>query len=434
MLPVSSAGSIFHFSKILKLKILLLLLTLTTLAIRDSCAQWYSQNSGTQAYLHSVFFIDKFTGWSCGFESVLKTTDGGITWTNTFLPGNHKSVFFNDASKGWICGENGKLFRTTNGGTNWEAVSSGVGSTLNSITFLNSLFGVIVGNNKVIQKTTNGGINWESINNIGRQLDIFSVKIITANTIVTTANESYIFRSSNGGISWDSLSFGMPNPLLTVEFVDENTGWVSGCCGMYLKTTDAGLNWSPEIYLTLGFSIHSLKFINASTGFAAGDAGYILRTTDGGNTWDSLNSGTTRDLHSVYFINKDTGISVGHNGMILRTVNGGGPGVPIGITPASSETIPESIFLYQNFPNPFNPSTVISFDLKNESHVSLIVYDINGRVIDELMSERKSPGTYSVVFNRRDLSAGIYFYRIAVHSDKLTSGYFSETKSMLLIK
>ncbi len=102
---------------------------------------------------------------------------------------------------------------------------------------------------------------------------------------------------------------------------------------------------------------------------------------------------------------------------------------PIGIQPISSE-IPELISLSQNYPNPFNPSTKIVFSIPNTSkvaHTFLNVYDMLGREITTLVNEQLSPGTYEVEWNASSYPSGLYFYT-------LTSGDFTETKKMILIK
>jgi hypothetical protein len=102
--------------------------------------------------------------------------------------------------------------------------------------------------------------------------------------------------------------------------------------------------------------------------------------------------------------------------------------------------VPASFELKQNYPNPFNPATKIRFSLPNPSeggvwqiNVSLIVYDVLGRSIAELIpplrggQEGLSPGNYEVTFDASDLSSGIYFY-------KLSAGNFTKTNKMILIK
>ncbi|MEK7263251.1 MAG: T9SS type A sorting domain-containing protein [Bacteroidota bacterium] len=84
--------------------------------------------------------------------------------------------------------------------------------------------------------------------------------------------------------------------------------------------------------------------------------------------------------------------------------------------------------LEQNYPEPFNPKTVIGFSLKEVSNVTLRVYDILGReVITLINNEQKEPGKYSVEFDGSNLPSGIYMY-------KLTAGSFSDSKQMMLLK
>jgi len=408
------------------------------LIYNQSFSQWISQSSNTNTTLNSIFFINKTTGWACGLEVVLKTTDCGITWSNTYLAGNHKSIIFTDINTGFICGENGKIFITTDGGSNWVNVNSGTITRLNQITFLNSNFGIIAGSKRTILRTTNAGMNWQSVMNSNSSLDFHDVKIINNNKVLVSGTESTIYKSNDAGVTWDSSSFKMPNPLLTIEFMNENTGWVSGCCGMFMKTTNAGTDWSPELYLTPGYTIHSLKFANENLGWAIGAAGYILRTTNGGNNWDSLYSGTHTDLYSAYIINKDTGFIAGYNGLILKTINGGGEGYTLGVEQA--ETIkPESYFLSQNYPNPFNPSTTINFSIpfnvKSEmstsqggSNVKLIIYSVLGNEVATLVNERKNAGSYNIEFNGSNFSSGVYFYSL------LVNGNITDTKRMILLK
>jgi hypothetical protein len=96
--------------------------------------------------------------------------------------------------------------------------------------------------------------------------------------------------------------------------------------------------------------------------------------------------------------------------------------------------IPTEFSLEQNYPNPFNPSTKISWQSPVSSHQTLKIYDVLGNEVATLVDEYREAGSYEVTFDASELSSGIYFYRIAIHSDKLTAGSFVETKKMLLIK
>lgn len=83
--------------------------------------------------------------------------------------------------------------------------------------------------------------------------------------------------------------------------------------------------------------------------------------------------------------------------------------------------------LYNNYPNPFNPSTIIRYDLPKDSKVVLQIYDILGREVATLVNEKQGAGTYEVSFNASRYASGVYFY-------KLTAGSYSKVQRMMLIK
>ncbi len=98
---------------------------------------------------------------------------------------------------------------------------------------------------------------------------------------------------------------------------------------------------------------------------------------------------------------------------------------------AAYETGPNSgvklFSLLQDFPNPFNPSTIIEYAVPNKLHVKLIVYDVLGRLVKTLVNEDQRMGNYLVKFNGTGYTSGVYFCR-------LQAGSYSVTKKMLLMK
>ncbi len=98
----------------------------------------------------------------------------------------------------------------------------------------------------------------------------------------------------------------------------------------------------------------------------------------------------------------------------------------IGIQNLSTE-IPAEYKLYQNFPNPFNPSTTINFDLIKAGVVRIVLYDVLGKEVKTIVNEYTEPGRFKAVFNADNLASGLYFY-------KITSNDFTDVKKMLIIK
>nr|HMS64707.1 ASPIC/UnbV domain-containing protein [Ignavibacteria bacterium] len=115
--------------------------------------------------------------------------------------------------------------------------------------------------------------------------------------------------------------------------------------------------------------------------------------------------------------------------------------IPVNLNIRISECGPENIIsinsnevienlsykLYQNFPNPFNPATVIKYEIPVNSFVSLKVYDVLGNEVASLVNEFKNSGNYQTKWDASGFSNGIYFYKIETNK-------FSETRKMLLVK
>jgi hypothetical protein len=95
--------------------------------------------------------------------------------------------------------------------------------------------------------------------------------------------------------------------------------------------------------------------------------------------------------------------------------------------------IPQVYSLENNFPNPFNPSTVIKYSLPYESNVKLSVYNTVGIKVRELISEVQQPGLHDYKFNAAGLSSGVYLYTIQASSVDGTKS-FQSTKKMILMK
>lgn len=92
-----------------------------------------------------------------------------------------------------------------------------------------------------------------------------------------------------------------------------------------------------------------------------------------------------------------------------------------------NNTIPKVYALEQNYPNPFNPTTTIKFALPKSSTVKIIVYDVLGRIVTQLVDGNYNAGVHSVVFDASKIASGVYFYRIK-------AGNFDAVKKLMLLK
>ncbi|MBE0572288.1 MAG: T9SS type A sorting domain-containing protein, partial [Ignavibacteriaceae bacterium] len=93
---------------------------------------------------------------------------------------------------------------------------------------------------------------------------------------------------------------------------------------------------------------------------------------------------------------------------------------------SNEEIVPTEFTLYQNYPNPFNPTTTIKYDLPFASDVSLVIYDILGRKVKELVNTKQQAGRYEVQFDASNLASGVYIYRL------ITEKYLNSKKMILL--
>lgn len=160
---------------------------------------------------------------------------------------------------------------------------------------------------------------------------------------------------------------------------------------------------------------------------SAGANGLIYSTNGESNVY-AFNS-TLQQIWTDVVPNLNTsGAPIGPNGIIA--VSGGGIIKVYGSTSSgiAPEFIrPNSLVLKQNYPNPFNPQTTIEFELPERNFTSLTIHNMNGQVIQTLLSSVIDKGMHKISWKPAGLSSGVYFYT-------LTSGEFRQTKRLSIIK
>ncbi len=400
------------------------------LTTSNAGANWVNKRTSITPYLFSypdnfedIFFLNENTGWCATWSNgAYKTTNGGTNWVREVIGGTADKIKFTNANTGIAAGT-GSIKRTSNGGANWITVPFDnfywdfpyFKNDTACIILQESQFG------RNLIRSTNGGTNWIS-HSTAYQLD---GKLHFINSrLVFSGYGAAVHRSFDGGATWQFLYQFWDSPIYNLNFINENTGFVSSDSGIY-KTTNAGQSFARKIYLAPSTRIESFQFINDMTGWAAsgyGGLGVLLKTTDRGETWKQSANTDNLQLNSVFFINENTGWICGNNEVIIKTTTGG----TIGIQQIST-TVPDKFYLEQNYPNPFNPNTVISFQLPAAGFVKLKVFDLLGREVANLVNENLSAGSYKYDFNASSLPSGIYFY-------KLETDNFSETRKMVLVK
>jgi photosystem II stability/assembly factor-like uncharacterized protein len=421
---------------------------------------WIAQSSGVNYTLRAVCFINTNTGWAAGDSGkIVHTTNGGVNWilqnSNTTRP--LSKIVFTDANNGMAEGDyyeynpwcqRGVIgLSTSTGGATWVVRFAGPSSgyTTDLSAFGNNIYSSgagtdiqCIGTIGGISMTTNNGMNWTPFyTNSNFSFSYFSICFI--NYLEGWAYGQYhsdfgfgriqIIKTTNAGLNWQRTvydsAFGIAPPYTLLRFVNSNTGYAIKDRRL-VKSTDGGFSWLATDSNTLNLNYY--HFIDPNTGWCIGSSGKIIRTTNGGTEWIYQNSTVTVNLNSVQFLDPYVGYVAGNNGVILKTITGGL--TQIGQTISDP---PDSFLLDQNFPNPFNPNTIINYTVRQNHYsetpiIKLVVYDISGKVAKIIVNERQQAGSYSVEFDGTNYSSGIYYYSLSAN-ENLTG-----TKKMILIR
>jgi len=380
-----------------------------------SLAQPYSFNFTTRSKLNFVKHyplnnsdnVSPSVKVSLRFDSAIKssTLPGNILFLNKDNKNVDLTVDQNSYSKGRIEFEPKSPL---NPGEQYKVVvKSGVGDTENLK--LGSDYEILFTvdpkqyQDGTIKDDFESGFSWGSpfVNSIGVDSTNTSFAQTTAKKYGGSSAGvlNYSFNSTNGFCRVEKTS-----PVLLGSNAETNFGvWVFGDFSnnllqfvfrdafndTFVKTIDT-LNWT-------GWKLKSVK-LGEVTSSTLSFSGFSIEQT--GN---SDNSGI------VYFDNAQTDFT----------------------TDAKEDRInlPSSFLLEQNYPNPFNPNTTIAFEIPKAGNVVIKLYNIIGKEVMTLVNEFKQPGKYKAVFDadKSRLSSGVYFY-------KMSSGEFSQTKKMVLLK
>lgn len=399
-------------------------------------AQWSEQVSGTTNSLRSVSAVDNNVVWICGSSgTVLLTTNSGSSWTTKTSPNPSitlRNIWGIDANNALVTGSGttAYVYKTTDGGSTWTQVFSQLNGYINAISntgWTNSfiMIGNPVGGRWSIWRSNNDGITWDST----------GLYLPQAGTETGKPNSLMVLRENTCGYLWFGTNVDWIYSSLCVNSISQqNTGntsssaiWFNsittgmvGDYGWMRFTTNSGVTWNP-----LTNPVNDLKGGICGSGtnwWVACNNGSIYFSSNNGSVWNNQYNNTSGGYnHITKARNNNNNIwAVRSNGGISKFTGS------IGIQNISTE-IPSVYSLFQNYPNPFNPSTNIKFQVKSSGFVKLVVFNILGKEVANIVNEKLSPGTYETSFDGSNLTSGIYFYR-------LTTGNFVDTKRMILIK
>lgn len=328
------------------------------------------------AYCTPVIQNNIITGNHCLFEGVVSTGGGGLRIGDCYGRVYNNIITDNSAryGAGIVLNYAGGEYRNNVIYKNYGSLEFGAGTAF----WLNSNYSRprIIQNNTIVNNTA----------------------FIGSPGIVAFSGVQGIIRNN---ILWGNTSptgIQLAGSSLTVRYCDIQGGF-SGA---------GNINIAPE------FDTSNYYLKNNSPCIDMGDSSLIYNDPpDPNNTANAMwpSRGTVRNDIGAY----------------------GGPGskvianTVVGIQNHQESLLPEKFYLDQNFPNPFNPSTVINYSLSKSVYVSLKIYNSLGKEVAALVNAKQNAGMYSVKFDGSALSTGIYFYR-------LTAGEFVQSKKMNLIK
>ena len=429
--------------------------------IIDNCVcQWIYQALPSYYEVRDVKFFDANTGIitiDVPGRGMLRTTNGGNNWTVI----DTNVLFFEiqkiDSVTLYGIGRNrsaiDRIQRTTNKGLTWDSTNFPLSYGFISLSFVNKDTGWISGfnNGYLVWRTTNGGITLQQQGNIVGDGEIFFLRQkVNGEYYGWQNNDVQLWRTTNSGVNWFQVSAPSAPYLFHIQFINENTGWFSaGYDGIY-KTINGGMNWvnqplAPGIAQIIRgmtdficITNDTIYGVSSYKNLLSGrTVGIIWKTTNSGMNWGYQQPDTNYHngaYHSIDFVDNFTGWAYQGNG--VHTTNGGGIIIfPTYINNNSTEII--NYELKQNYPNPFNSSTTIEFTLPKDSYVKLIIYDITGKIIMNVINGFSlSEGTHRFRidgFDKQNISSGTYFYRLEIFDNK-NNMQFIKTNRMIYLK
>ncbi len=232
--------------------------------------------------------------------------------------------------------------------------------------------------------------------------------------------------SGNVFVTGSSVGTGSSIDYTTVKYSSAGTElWAASYNGSANNVDDVSAITADgfgNVYVTGKERINSAIYDYATVKYnSAGQQEWVTKF----NGVTSLNDGATSvntDISGNVYVTGNSVNSFNSDFVTIKYSQGN-------LTPVNGNNngLPENYKLWQNYPNPFNPSTKIKFSTVKAGKITLNIYDVNGKKLEELVNGSYSAGTYQADWNAASYSSGIYFYTIVTSE-------FTDTKRMILVK
>jgi hypothetical protein len=385
-------------------------------------AQWTRTNGppGDYGYFRTFAVSDTnlFAG-NDGGGGVFLSTNNGTSWTavNTGLSSWYVEALAFSGTDLFAGTGGGGICHSTNNGISWTEVNNGLTNTT-VWSFGVSGTNLFAGTAGGVFLSTNNGASWTSVSDGLTNIDVRTFGVIGTNLFAGTFGGG-VFRSTNNGTNWTPANNGLTNTNIFALAV-AGTNLFAGTGSRVFISTNNGTSWAPANNGMTYYLVYSI--VVYGTNLFAGTIGGVFLSTNNGTNWTEANTGLTNTPVSLVVSGNYLFAGTDSNRVWRRSLSE----MITSVEDRSSE-IPSQFVLEQNYPNPFNPSTKIDFTILERSNVSLKIFNLLGSEVASLINEEKPVGTYEITWYAANLPSGIYFY-------KLEAGNYTETKKMMLIK
>ena len=353
------------------------------------------------------------------------TTDDGTNWTQIGSADSSidiLSIVMLDSKI--LAGTWNGFFQSTDDGKTWNAVTPmGIpaDTPILSIVMINStLFAGITGG---IYKSLDNGSTWTEVSS-GIPVDARITSIVASgNAIFTGSAGSGVFKSTNGGTSWTAINSGLADPHISQLSILGSRLFAVTLTSVFISD-NSGTRWAAD---NSGLeNVNCFVVVNDRL-FAGTDDNGVHLSVDSGVTWTSFSSGIPADTRIWSMAVSGDSIFAGTSSGVWVTSS------PTEVKVEREISVPLTFTLKQNFPNPFNPSTTIQYALPYRSYVRLRIFNMLGQLVQELVNNEQSAGYQSVTWDA-NVASGIYFYRLEATHERNPNDRFVETKKMILLR